>query len=250
VEGFDGTLEAGGWSFRPTVANEAPLDAEAIPVFKALHMVELLADHVRSERPTRIVELGTSFGGSTALLAALAPAATILTVELEERPAPQLDRFLATDANPERVRAVTGVDQSDGERLQQLVAETFDGHPVDLVLDDASHELQPTADALDALLPLVKPNGCYLIEDWSWAHIRLDPALASRPELRWPSGPSMTSLIFELVMTAACASSVVRRVDLDYSIVRAWRGLGAIDPAGFRLRDLLVGVEPYPPPGT
>jgi predicted O-methyltransferase YrrM len=250
MEGFDGTFDVGEWSFRPVVGNEVPAGPDDIAVFKARHMVELIADHLRSESVSRIVELGTMSGGSTALLGALAPEATILTIDCALGPVPVLERFLAADRRPDRIRAARGVDQADRDALRELAAETFDGAPVDLVIDDASHALAPTRAALDALLPLVRPGGCYLIEDWSWAHLRALPELAERRELRWPQGPSLTAVVFDLVMATACASSVVHRVDLDYSIVRAWRGPGEIDPQGFRLRDLLVGVEPYPgPPG-
>jgi hypothetical protein len=42
--------------------------------------------------------------------------------------------------------------------------------PLDLVIDDASHIYGPTKASFQALFPLLRPGGLYLIEDWAWAH--------------------------------------------------------------------------------
>ncbi|MEZ5501706.1 MAG: class I SAM-dependent methyltransferase [Halioglobus sp.] len=245
MNGWEGTIDAGPHRFKPMVAATSSLGLDAIPVYKSLPMMRLLADHIAAEKPARIVELGIHLGGSTAMLAALAPAARILAIELKPGPAPLLSRFERDGGDLSGVRAVYGVDQADSERLRALVAETFDGEPIDLVIDDASHELRASRASLDALLPLVRSGGCYLLEDWSWAHLRAGLHAPQIAEQQWPQGPSLTNLVFELVMATA-ADGLITRVDLDFSIARAWRGPAAIRREGFRLRDHLHGVEPYP----
>jgi hypothetical protein len=62
-----------------------------------------------------------------------------------------------------------GVDQADTARLVGFVGSTLTG-PLDLVIDDASHRYEPTRASFEALFPLIRPGGFYLIEDWAWAH--------------------------------------------------------------------------------
>ena len=43
----------------------------------------------------------------------------------------------------------------------------FDGR-LDLVIDDASHELHATKASFETLFPLPRSGGWYIIEDWIW----------------------------------------------------------------------------------
>jgi hypothetical protein len=36
------------------------------------------------------------------------------------------------------------------------------------VLDDASHQYEPTKASFETLFPLLRPGGLYIIKDWSW----------------------------------------------------------------------------------
>jgi hypothetical protein len=48
------------------------------------------------------------------------------------------------------------------------------GGPFGLIVDDASHEGEPTRASFDLLWPLVRPGGYYVVEDWTVA-LREDP---------------------------------------------------------------------------
>lgn len=242
---WEGVIEVGPHVFRPLVGAADPQVPDAIPVFKTLPMMRRLADHIEAEKPLHIVEVGVQHGGSTALLAALAPRARILALELMPGPAIHLQRYARAGGDVAGVRAEFGVDQADADRLRALVAETFAGAPPDLVIDDASHELIPSRATLDALFPLLRPNGCYVLEDWSWSHLRAAQGDRELAHLSWPPGPSLGNLVYELVM-ATVADGLVSRVEIDFSMAWAWRGPREVDPARFRVRDYLSGVEPYP----
>lgn len=75
-----------------------------------------------------------------------------------------MGRVVGVDIDPDAVWPEGAVcivaDQTD-ERLPDLV-----GGPFDLIVDDASHDGEKTSITLNALFPLVKPGGYYVIEDW------------------------------------------------------------------------------------
>jgi hypothetical protein len=245
VEGLVGSIEVGGHVFWPVMGGGAP-PPDAVPVFKSLPMMRQLAEILERERPLRIVEVGIYRGGSTAMLAALAPDAQILAVELDPGPAPHLDRYLATGGSGAHLRTEFGVDQADRSRLQALVRDVFGDEPLDLVIDDASHQLAESRVTLDALLPFVRHGGAYLFEDWSWAHLRAGawgPTLAGTT---WPEGASPSVLVYELIMATGSSEGIVDAVDVRPSTALVRRGGQPLDPATFRLRDHVPGWEPYP----
>lgn len=242
-----GSIEIGGQVFWPMLGGDPP-PPDAIPVFKSLPMMHQLVELIAVEQPRRIVEVGIYRGGSTAMLAAAAPEAQILAVELDPGPAPHLERFRAAGGDTRRLRTEFGVDQADGERLEALVRDAFGDEPVDLVIDDASHLLAESRATLDALLPFVRHGGIYLFEDWSWAHLRDGAWGAVFPSSSWPEGPSPSALVFEMVMATGSSEGVFDSVDVRPSTVAARRGGAPLEPGTFRLADRVPGWEPYPTP--
>lgn len=63
-------------------------------------------------------------------------------------------------------------DQSDPEGLRKVVAPHG---PFDVVIDDGSHIWAHQISALRSLLPLVRPGGCYIIEDLHTSYGRWAP---------------------------------------------------------------------------
>lgn len=171
-----------------------------------------------------VLELGLWKGGSVAFWAeALQPKRL---VGVDRRPAsgsPVFEAYLA--ARPDRLRTCWGVDQADGDRLRGIVAENFDG-PLDLVIDDASHLYGPTRASFEAVFPLLRPGGLYLLEDWAWAHWK---------EFQQPTSPfagqiPLTRLVSELVAIAGTAG-IVRRLTVQQGFVAVERGAGPLpDP--------------------
>ena len=140
------------------------------------------------------------------------------------------------------VRPHWEVDQADGERLRQIVADELGGEPIDIVIDDASHLLAPTRATFDALFPMLRPGGTYLLEDWAWAHGITNA---------WKHRTPLSVLVFELMLANAHRPEAVERLDVnrDWALVR--RGPRELDGSfsllehcGERGRMLL------PPPGA
>ena len=123
-----------------------------------------------------VVELGIMEGGSIALAALAARLRKVVAVELEPERVDALDTLIARHRLDRRVRPYYGVDQSDRARLGAIVADEFGDEKLDLVIDDASHHLDPTRTSFETLFPRLRDGGLYLIEDWNW-QIRIATAL-------------------------------------------------------------------------
>jgi predicted O-methyltransferase YrrM len=204
----------------------------------------------------RVVELGIAEGGSTALIALLARPERLVAFDLEEHRVDALDTLIAERGWGDRVRPHYGVDQADRARLARIVDEELDGRPLDLVIDDCSHQLEPTRASFETLFPRLRPGGLYVIEDWRADHamreavaaaIRAEVA-AGRHPLRDASPPAegsdvpadwqpLSRLAIELLLTRAGSGEVVEEVALDEFWLTVRRGPGELDLEGFRLAD-------------
>jgi SAM-dependent methyltransferase len=180
----------------------------------------------------RVLELGLWKGGSLAFWAEALQPSRLVGMDLRSASSsPAFDAYLA--AQPERLRAYWGVDQGDADRIRGIVAANFDG-PLDLVIDDASHLYGPTRASFEAVFPLLRPGGLYIIEDWAWHH--------------WPSFQSvfagqipLTRLVTELA-EAVGSSGLVMGLAVYQGFVAVRRGPGAC-PEPFTL-DAVISRGP------
>jgi cephalosporin hydroxylase len=105
--------------------------------------------------PLRLLELGVNFGASMFLWSDYFPNATIVGLDIADRPA----RFPAD----KRVHFVQG-GQDDPAALDRCLAVA--GGPFDIIVDDASHIGRLSAASFAYLfLRALKPRGFYVIED-------------------------------------------------------------------------------------
>lgn len=196
-------------------------------VMKSRQMVDAYVALVDQLQPRAIVELGVFAGGSTALLELLASPRKLVAFEVSPDPVEQLARFLEDREATDRIRPYYGVDQADTARLRSITREELgEGPVVDLVIDDASHDLELTRGSFDALFPMVRPGGAYVIEDWGWGHF---------PFARPRRGPSLAKLVLEAVLSVPFARGVIDRVVIDEYWAVVWRGSAPL-PDGFELR--------------
>jgi predicted O-methyltransferase YrrM len=205
----------------------APASSSQFLIAKSNDMVELYRQHVDDQRPRHIVELGIFRGGSTAFLALLARPEKLIAFEYETDRVAALDELLDRFDLSDRVCLTYGIDQAERARIKEIVAREVQTVPLDLVIDDASHQLAETRASFDALFPLLRPGGYYVVEDWAWAH--------AIPDLY--DGTSISPLVVEA--SVACAKSrggVVSSVDIRYGAAIIGRGVASLD-ASFQLAD-------------
>jgi predicted O-methyltransferase YrrM len=141
--------------------------AEDLLVWKTAPAIGELADLLPRYRGANIFELGIFAGGSVALTAMLAAPRKLVAIDKLPASAPTLARFIEARELDHVVRPYYEVDQSDRERLRELVATEFGDEPLDVVYDDASHLYEPTRASFEELFPRLRAGGVYVIEDWT-----------------------------------------------------------------------------------
>jgi len=130
---------------------------------------------VLAKEPTspvrRMFEIGLWDGGSAAFWALTLMPDVFIGIDLNERgDSPYFTRVLSDRGLTDRIITHWGVNQEDTARLKELVRVNAGGE-LDLVVDDGSHLYGPTKASFEALFPLVRPGGWYIVEDWAWEHM-------------------------------------------------------------------------------
>jgi len=208
---------------------------------KPPHLVRRLEQLLAETKPRTIVELGVFEGGSTGFIAQTTPVEKLITFDIE-RPCVALEQMIRAKELETIVRPHWEIDQADTERLRAIVREELGDTPIDLIIDDASHLLEPTRASFNALFPLLRPGGTYLLEDWAWAHGITNA---------WPRQTPLSVLVFELTLAVAHRPEALERLDIDRSWALVTRGPRDLDDSF----DLLEhcgerGRQVLPPPGA
>jgi SAM-dependent methyltransferase len=236
-------LDGVEFGLRPGVSEPFDSTPGRFCLCKAPWAIDELERLLAELRPRRVIEVGIKQGGSTALISGLCELDKLVGIELSAERVAALDELARSRGIEQKLAIHYGVDQADAPALKRIAAEEFAGAPVDLVIDDASHMLAESRITFDALFPLLRPGGEYLLEDWSWAHMSLPV---------WPKRDPLTSLVFELIVACGHSPQAIAevRVNRGWAVVR--RGEAELDPETFRLVDLYGrrGEELLPAPGA
>jgi predicted O-methyltransferase YrrM len=232
-------------------------------IVKPLALVDQYREVCRRFEGGTIFELGIAEGGSTALLALLARPSKLIAVDLERQPLAALAEFADAHGLSDIVRPYYGIDQSDRKRLAEIVEAELGDASLDLVIDDASHQLGPTRSSFETLFPRLRPGGLFVIEDWRADHIMRDAVIASlrdassggraesaqkvresvagtRTGERSKPDPPLSQLAIELVLARAALGNAIADVSVGEFCLIVRRGDGDLDPGAFRVADLFV----------
>jgi predicted O-methyltransferase YrrM len=215
----------------------------------------------RSVRGGRLVELGIAEGGSTVLAALAAEPSALLAVDIEPEPLAALEEFIAARDLGARVHTRYGIDQGDRDQLTRTVDATIGTAPLDLVVDDASHALDPTRTSFEVLFPRLAPGGLYAIEDWNADHAFREALMEhystasteERAELarsvrdaatspQAPAGPARRPLLDLAVGLVLARARGAEDAIAEVVVNRYWlmirRGPAVLDGTTFRLADV------------
>jgi SAM-dependent methyltransferase len=120
---------------------------------------------------TNLLEIGVFKGGSMPFWNELLGPEKHIGVDLIEiTSTAYLDNYLNEKRKSGKAINYYGkIDQSDKNKLLSICSSEFK-EPLDLVIDDASHLYDPTKASFEAMFPLLRPGGLYIIEDWAWGH--------------------------------------------------------------------------------
>jgi predicted O-methyltransferase YrrM len=191
-----------------------------------------------SDKIEYIVDLGIYKGGSVALNALLFKPLKLVGIEYMKEPVQPLENFIINRNLQQQVINYYGINQADSKRLKQIIDREFAGTPIDLVVDDASHQYVETRASFETLFPMLRPGGIYIVEDWGWAHWAGD---------EWQQGkhfslrsPSLTNLSIELSMLCASRPDLLESVHIEHSMIVIRRGNGVFEGGDFKLERLYL----------
>jgi hypothetical protein len=166
-----------------------------------------------------IFELGIWDGGSSAFwFEYFQPVKLIAVDSLAREDRPVLADYVTRNGLEESLKLYWGVDQADTARLRQIYDAEFI-EPLDLVIDDASHELHATRASFETLFPLLRQGGIYLIEDWRWEFEEEYRA----PDHPWRDRAGLVELVRDLVTTVGMGTPV-RRLTIFRQFIAVQRG--------------------------
>jgi len=238
-------------SFRIADAGQSAPSGRNFVLVKTREMIERYERLIDSLRPRHVVELGIYEGGSAAFFALRGRPAKLVALDIKSEPSAGLDQFITGRGLQDRVRTHYSFDQADDARLHRLVADEFGAAPLDLVIDDASHSLEPTLASFNTLFPRLRPGGVFVIEDWSKLH-KLDAAFAARARVdvdfrarlaeragsdRVAEAP-LSVLLLQLVLASAYAPELMAEIVIADGWAQVTRGDAQVDPDRFDVRDL------------
>ena len=188
-------------------------------------------------RPERVMELGIYDGGSTAFWYELFGPQKHVALDIEDRTDPSyFRRYVESRGLDGRIKTYWKTDQTDKARLRTIVETEFDG-PLDLVIDDASHFYRQTRASFEALFPLLRPGGLYIIEDWAWGHC---PKYIA-PDHPWAGEEPLTRLVVELIEAAGTSTQLIWSIVMYQGFVVVERGPQQLDKAThFNLEDHII----------
>lgn len=179
--------------------------AEQVVLIKGKGSIDLYLSMLREAPPSNVLEFGVFEGGSPVLLSLLYDLRKYVGIDLRP-PVAGLDDFLAVHPVGRRIRIHYRTSQDDARAIRAIVANEFGQEPVDLIIDDASHQYGPSRRSFEIAFPLLRPGGTYVLEDWGWAHW---------PHFRqWQDAPALSNLIFELCIACAAHPELIRSIQL------------------------------------
>jgi SAM-dependent methyltransferase len=188
-------------------------DNDRIIILKDRSSLDSYYQALENMRVRNVLEFGILQGGSAVLFTLLLDLEKFVGVDISAL-ADGIEPFLARDEIGQKIEFHFNVSQSDERPVREIIKREFDNRPIDLIIDDASHQYAHTKRTFEIAFPHLRPGGLYVIEDWGWPHWKGCNTLAGEP--------AMSMLIFELVMICATSQEVVSdiRIFPSFAFIR------------------------------
>lgn len=182
-------------------------------------------------------------GGSSAYLHELFAPEKLVTMDIRKKPLATLDSYIESRGISNSLKPRWGVDQGNAVQVSRIINEEFGNELIDLIIDDASHLLQPTRNAFNTLFPRLRPGGYYFIEDWKWAHGTADTPVtggnisAESVEKALGNHPPLSLFGIDLMMACGNRPDIFAEVYFSEYHIRVKRGPAKIDMPLFDVRE-------------
>ncbi len=226
------------------ISSDWGLDDKCFIFYKIRPLVDQYAKLFASMPGFRVksmLELGLWDGGSTAFWFELLQPNKYMGIDKSEREdSAYFQAYVSSRKIADRIRTYWGTDQTDSAKLRSLVTRELGGG-LNLVIDDASHQYEPTKRSFEILFPCVEPGGLYIIEDWAWSHW----AEFQAKDHPWADLTPLTKLVFDLIEVAGSWPSgptpkLIESIAVYQGFAAVERGYAKIaDAENFRLEQFI-----------
>ena len=148
----------------------------------------------------------------------------LVAIELEynQKRVKPITNYIESRGRSEFLKIYYGLDQADVDGVSSLLQSEFGDPPLDLVIDDASHNLDETRTTFSVVFPFMRAGGIYIIEDWKWAHQNIHNK--TDPEGLRPGQPPLTILAFELLLVLASTKGLIADIRFDRNSIFIQKG--------------------------
>jgi predicted O-methyltransferase YrrM len=228
--------EVGGMRFRYGAPGPRTTVQEAF-ICKDRAFLDAYARALPPLAPRRVLEFGILQGGSALFLTQLLDLRRLVCIDVAA-PAAGFEAALDAHGLRGRIRPHWGVSQDDPARVRAIVAREFADGPPDLIIDDASHLLEPTRRAFEIAFPALRKGGHYIIEDWSWAHWAETQDGSAWSTTIAADAPALSNLIFDLVMFLP-STGLIERIEVRQGFVLIEKSHRDIETPAFSLDTLI-----------
>ena len=213
-------------SFPRSLSTDLSSKQEAIVVLKDRDFLDnIYRPLLRELQPERIFEIGFFQGGMPLFLADMVAPEKIVGIDWNP-PTEALQRIILDAQLSDTIKLYGEVPQSDTKQISRILVAEFGDQPLDLIIDDASHEYENSKVCFEQCFGYLRPGGKYVIEDWGWLHWPSDQWQSEQSHF-WGK-PAMTNLLFEVIMAfASTQPSVIAKIEiLSWACVVITRGFG------------------------
>ncbi len=177
--------------------------AERMILLKDRAVLEQYATVLGDAPPRNILEFGIFQGGSPALFTLWFDLDRFVGVDISP-PVGVFDEFCRTHDAGRKIRSYYETSQTDAAAIREIAHREFAAQPLDVIIDDASHQYKFSRRTFEIAFPLLRPGGTYVIEDWGWAHWEGHDFYAGQTAL--------SMLIMELLMVCASRPDLISEV--------------------------------------
>lgn len=220
---------------------------DRVVILKDSRLLRQYLDFLAPHEIKNLFELGIWQGGSPLFYGLATDARKVVALDIVHRgpvPAgesetyyenPALAQIIKRRRLANRVKLHFGVSQDDRAAVTEIIDREFGDEPLDLVIDDASHEYGFSRASFEIVFPRLRLGGLYIIEDWQWAHID-SPAYQNGGY--FADKPALSNLIFELLIAYGGHPDLFWNIVVRDWFVAVQKGSKPLAP-DFRLDDLL-----------
>lgn len=226
IDGLEFAGDLATWTERTT--------ADRVVILKESRLLRQYLDFFAAHSIKNMFEIGIWQGGSPLFFGLATDAEKIVALDINSLAPPALGAIIERHRLAEKVRLHFGVSQGDEGAVAAILDSEFGDAPLDLVIDDGSHNYALTRKCFETVFPRLRQGGLYVIEDWHWAHLDV-PAYQNGEH--FGGDPALSNLIFELLIAYGGHPALFWNI-----VVRDWFvAIQKGDPVGpdFRLDQFL-----------